>query len=119
MVRTVKPKSAQHPNQIRHRPVLKASTSKYQILTKEERDELRRLAECLPMVMRANQKSDDPASIVFNAASYIDKLVATITAKVKSGSLPPEALENITPRPAMPLRPLNQKTQKVKRRRRS
>ncbi|CAD5219276.1 unnamed protein product [Bursaphelenchus okinawaensis] len=109
---SIKPRSSK---QIRHRPVVKPSTSKPEILSKEEREELKRLAECLPMVMQ--QKNDDPASIVFNAASYIDRLVSTITAKVKSGALPPEALQNIAPQVTVTRRP--QKSQKVTRRRRS
>lgn len=61
-----------------------STSSPVPILNVQERVELRKLEQMLPV----SPKNCDPADVVLRAASYIDQLVATVQARVKNGTLP-------------------------------
>ncbi|CAD6194224.1 unnamed protein product [Caenorhabditis auriculariae] len=72
----------------------------------EERAELRKLSAMLPPTPRSSSSSD-PTEIVVHAANYIQRLVATVHARVNTGSLPREVLATLPPAfsPAVVSRP--------------
>ncbi|CAI4228461.1 unnamed protein product [Auanema sp. JU1783] len=87
----------------------KAQKSSSQRLTKAEQVELRRLSALLP----ATSATKNPADMLFNAVDYIQKLEATIIARVKSGSLPQEMLNSL---PAATVSNHRQTTRRLKKR---
>ncbi|CAI2352254.1 unnamed protein product [Caenorhabditis sp. 36 PRJEB53466] len=70
------------------------SSEQHPSLNGEERAELRKLAAMLPSSSPSNCDASD---VVLRAATYIDQLVATVQARVKNGTLPVEALNNLPP----------------------
>uniref|UniRef100_A0A1I7YTF5 BHLH domain-containing protein n=1 Tax=Steinernema glaseri TaxID=37863 RepID=A0A1I7YTF5_9BILA len=62
------------------------------VLTKEEREEMRRLSKMLPVRMQAANRDVDPCTLINDATRYINHLTAAIVSRVRNGTLPEEAL---------------------------
>ncbi|CAB07433.1 BHLH domain-containing protein [Caenorhabditis elegans] len=96
------------PKKIQNVSAVSCSVKKYQastsspvpILNVQERVELRKLEQMLPV----SPKNCDPADVVLRAASYIDQLVATVQARVKNGTLPMGALSSLPPQYSKPIK---------------
>ncbi|CAI5449412.1 unnamed protein product [Caenorhabditis angaria] len=73
--------------------IKKAKTTAQVRFNAEERAELKKLSAMLP----PTPKSTDPSQVVFQAATYIQQLVATVQARVNNGTLPKEALDALPP----------------------
>ncbi|KAH7724629.1 Protein Y65A5A.1 [Aphelenchoides avenae] len=89
-----------------------ASTSSHSRLSIEERTQLQRLAEILPSRASNSTRRLDELQLVNDAAKYIRQLTATVMARVRNGTLPPDALRCLQPDPSLNLESEQQLTKR-------